>query len=444
MSRSTVFPRRPIASPACVLPLLLALGACGTGADTDSAAGRGPALALEAPSARVEWALPATGPGSSAPDLVTGPDGQLLLSWVNSREGRRHAFQVSRFDPALQQWRTAPTTIAIGNRMFVNWADTPHVLPTADGALWAHWLQRSGEAAYAYDVVLARSRDGGANWGPPLVPHDDGTQTEHGFVSMWPQDDGIGLAWLDGRNTTGASHEGHGMDAAGLPQTGGRPMTLRAATFDAAMRRVTGQEIDASVCDCCQTAAAVTARGPLLVYRGRTGAEVRDILTTRFDGTAWRAPAPVHADDWVMPACPVNGPAVAARGDAVVVAWYTAPDGQSRVRLARSDDAGDTFAAPVELDAGAQVQGRVAVALDDQQAWAVWLREDAAGAQSLMLSRRSLDLGREYERVELARLQGRGRATGFPKLQVIGREAYVVWTDVIDGAPRLQGVRLVR
>ncbi len=419
--------------------LALALAACGRDAP---APGAGPALAPEAPSERVEWPLPATGPGSSAPDLVAGADGHLVLSWVNSREGRRHVFQFSRFDPAAQAWRSAPATIAIGNRMFVNWADTPHVLPTADGALWAHWLQRSGEGAYAYDVVLARSRDGGANWGAPLVPHDDGTQTEHGFVSMWPQGDGIGLAWLDGRNTGAPGHAGH--DAGHDGHTGGRPMTLRAALFDAAMRKTAEQEIDASVCDCCQTAAAVTARGPVVVYRGRTDGEVRDILVTRFDGSAWRAPQAVHDDAWVMPACPVNGPSAAARGDALVVGWYTAPDGASRVRLARSDDAGDSFADPVELDSGAEVQGRIAVALDDTQAWAVWLREDGEGAQSLWLSRRSADLGTEYERVELARLEGRGRATGFPQLQLAGRDAYVVWTDVIDGAPQLRGLRLVR
>ena len=181
--RSLSLHRGPVAASL----LALALVACGGREAPTPAAG---ALAPEAPSERVDWPLPATGPGSSAPDLVAGPDGQLVLSWVNSREGRRHVFQFSRFDPATQAWRSAPATIAIGNRMFVNWADTPHMQPTADGALWAHWLQRSGEGKYAYDVVLARSRDGGSNWGAPLVPHDDGTQTEHGFVSMWPRPGG--------------------------------------------------------------------------------------------------------------------------------------------------------------------------------------------------------------------------------------------------------------
>lgn len=421
----------------------LLLAACGSDAPEQSAA-RIATTDVTAPSEIVDWALPETGAGSASPDLVAGPDGVLMLSWVNSREGRRHVFQFSRFDPAQQRWRNAPTTIAIGNRMFVNWADTPHVQATADGALWAHWLQKNGDAPYAYDVALVRSRDGGANWGAYTVPHDDGTQTEHGFVSMWPQGDGIGMAWLDGRNTVGASHEGHDSPAGHASPGEGRPMTLRAANFDATLRKTGEQEIDASVCDCCQTAAAVTAQGPVLVYRGRSDGEVRDIMVTRREGDTWTTPTLVHADNWVMPACPVNGPDVAAVDTGVVVGWYSAQTGTPQVQIARSDDAGTTFAAPVVLDSDAAVQGRVAVALDGQQAWAMWLREDATGAQSLWLSRRSPDLATEYERIEVARPQGRGRGTGFPQLQAVDGQAYVVWTDVVDGAPTLRGVRVLR
>ncbi|MCD9029126.1 glycoside hydrolase [Luteimonas sp. BDR2-5] len=439
-------PVRRLAALACA-SLLLAAAGCGRDAgDTGAAPVAARATATpEAASQLLDWALPAVEAGSATPDLSRAPDGSLLLGWINSRQGRRHVFQFSRFDPAQQRWRTAPATIAIGNRMFVNWADTPHMAATPDGALWAHWLQKSGDAPYAYDIALVRSRDGGANWGSPVVPHDDGTPTEHGFVSMWAQggDGSIGLAWLDGRNTGAATgHDGH--DAAGGdPHGGGGPMTLRAAVFDANLRRTADHEIDASVCDCCQTAAAVTARGPVVVYRGRSDAEIRDILLTRFDGAAWTAPAVVHADNWTMPACPVNGPDVAADGDALLVGWYSAPAGTPLVQLARSDDAGDAFAAPVVLDSGEAVQGRVAVALDAQQAWALWLREEA-GVQTLWLSRRSPDLATEYERIEVATLQGRGRATGFPQLQVVDGQGYVVWTDVVDGAPQLRGARIVR
>jgi hypothetical protein len=219
-------------------------------------------------------------------------------------------------------------------------------------------------------------------------------------------------------------------------------MTLRAAHFDTALRRSADVEIDASVCDCCQTSVAITARGPLLAYRGRTAGEVRDIMTTRLIGDAWTTPARVHADNWTMPACPVNGPAVAAEGEYAVVAWYTAPDGVALVRAAHSGDAGTTFAAPVELDRGEAVLGRVDVALGDGQAWLLWLREDGDG-QSLWLSRRTPDLATEYQRLQVARLEGRGHGTGFPQLQVANGVAHVVWTDVVDGVAQLRGARVL-
>ena len=94
----------------------------------------------------------------------------------------------------------------------------------------------------------------------------------------------------------------------------------------------------------------------------------------------------MHADGWKMPACPVNGPSVGAWGPAVAVAWYTAPGEKPVLRLARSKDGGNTFDAPVDVDQGAALQGRVDVAKDGDATWLVWLREDAKG-QSVQLAR---------------------------------------------------------
>lgn len=384
------------------------------------------------------WPLPAM-PGTASPDLSRAPDGRLLLSWISEVPGRRPAFQFAEHIPD-RGWQTA-RTIAVGNAMFVNWADTPHIVATPDRALWAHWLQKSADAPYAYDVMLVRSLDHGMNWSAPRKVHDDVTTTEHGFVSMWAQDDGrLGMAWLDGRNTGSGGgghdggHDGHGADRG--------PMTLRTASFNAYMAQSGATEIDADVCDCCQTAAAVTADGPLLVYRDRTKDEIRDIYATRFDGKVWSTPKPVHADGWKMPACPVNGPSVAALGKQAVVAWYTAANDEVSVKLAASTDAGATFGKPLVLDKGPEVAGRVAVAIDAKQVWIVWLRE-VRGAQSLWLARYAPDLSKELQRTKLSDVNGRGRATGMPKLVLDGAVAHVVWTDVVDGTPQLKGVRIV-
>lgn len=384
-----------------------------------------------------EWPLPAT-VGSAQPDLATTPDGRLLLSWISRLEGRRNALQfVAMADDG--HWQSAARTVVVGNTLMANWANTPHIAQTADGALWIQFMQQRG-GGHAGDVALSRSTDGGFNWASPIAVNDDGVEAEHGFAALWPASrDTIGVAWLDGRdNAEGGMHgAGDAMKGAHAMPGDGRT-ALRAAVFDMNLQRGGEAVVDAKTCDCCQTAIAATSRGPLLVYRDRGDREIRDIAAVRYDGKAWSKPVPVHADGWEVPGCPVNGPAVAADGDAALVAWYTEAGGRPSVRIARSADAGDSFAAPVTLDEGEAVQGRVALALDAKQAWILWIREDAAG-QSLWLSRRSPDLKREYQRLEVAKLRGRGRGTGFPKIALRGGDAYVAWTDVADGVPRLRG-----
>ncbi len=426
------------------------LAGCARDAAPPTAAASAPARTDPTAASRVEaWPLPANLPGSALPDLVVAPDGRLLLAWVNSQLGRRHILQFSAFDSAAGRWQSAPMTVAIGNSMLVNRADTPHIVAAADGALWVHWLQQRGDGSQAHDIMLATSRNGGARWSTPLVPYDR-VSAQHGFVSLWPQGAAsVGIAWLEGGDPALARHPGH---AAGNPGAtadpdghdghGGARTTLRANVVDATLRTGDTATIAASACDCCQTDVAVTARGPLLVYRGRTDDEVRDILATRLGDGGWATPAAVHGDGWTTPACPVNGPAAAAAGDEVLVGWYTAPGDAPQVRLARSADAGDSFAAAVVLDEGEAVLGRVDVAFGDGEAWSLWLREDAQG-QSLWLSRRSADLATEHERLQLARLAGRGHETGFPKLALRDGVAYVVWTDVVDGAAQLRGVRVL-
>src|SRR5690606_31147206 len=135
------------------------------------------------------WSLPVQG-RAAQPDLVATPDGDLLLSWI-SPDADGHELSFARHRDG--QW-SAPHAIARGDDWFVNWADTPHILATADGAVWAHWLQKSAASTYAYDVALVRSADGGASWSAPMLVNDDGTPTEHGFVSLWPAGREIGRA----------------------------------------------------------------------------------------------------------------------------------------------------------------------------------------------------------------------------------------------------------
>lgn len=376
-----------------------------------------------------DWPLPAPD-GAAQPQLSTTPQGELLLSWIERVEAGGHRLRFARFD-AQSRW-SAPRTAAQGTNWFVNWADVPAMQALPDGSLWAHTLEKSAAATYAYDVVLRRSSDGGERWSKPRIVHDDGSPTEHGFVALWPAaPDRLGIAWLDGRETAGgAGHDAHGH--------GEGRMTLRAAAFDDAMAKHGEALIDASTCDCCQTAAAPLEGGVLLAYRDRNAGEVRDIFVTRFDGTRWSTPKAVHDDGWVMPACPVNGPAIATRGRQAWVAWPTGAGGASSLRLAYSRDGGDSFA-PMQVVAGDESLGRVALAADADTVWVLWMQEQA-GQQTLWLARYRHALGEPLWRQQIAVVTGRGRGTGFPRLALREGRAHVVWTEIVAGQPRLRGL----
>jgi len=169
-----------------LLTIMFSAAACGTG----------DRLALPAP---LMLDVPAA-PGAALPH-VAEDGGDALLSWVEPADGG-HALRFAR--RAGSRW-TAPQTVALGSDWFVNWADFPSIVSLGGGRLAAHWLQRSGAGTYAYDVMVSRSADDGATWSTPIMPHTDGTATEHGFVSLFSEDDGLGIVWLDGRQFAGDS-----------------------------------------------------------------------------------------------------------------------------------------------------------------------------------------------------------------------------------------------
>lgn len=401
-------------------------------------------LAAGAAMTVAEWAMPTLAPAAAQPDLVLAPDGTLLLAWIEKSDEGDHALRFSRHAishaNALTEesaW-SPPRTIARGRDWFVNWADTPHIVALDDGSLWAHWLRRNGKGVYDYGIALVRSSDQGETWSAPIRIEPESARNDYGFVSMWAHArDELGIAWLDSRQkpapdeAAAHDHDSHGSGA----------MMLRAAVFDEEGRRTIEWPLDSSTCDCCTTAVARSARGPVLVYRGRTHAEIRDTRLVRFENGRWTAPIDVHADGWKFAGCPVNGPAVAAHGNSVWAAWYTEAEGKPSVRLAQSGDAGNTFSEPLHVAEGEGLLGRVALAIDGEVIWLSWLAERDGGAhgQEIWVARIDARSARVTDRMRVAEFSARGRASGLPRLQARDGIARLVWTDVVDGKPQLRG-----
>ena len=361
-------------------------------------------------------------PGSAEPNLAVAADGRVYLSWLEPANPG-YALRFSVYDGS--KW-TAARTIVTRTDFFVNWADFPS-LEVLDGSrLAAHWLQRNGQSTYAYGVRIALSADGGNTWSEPIIPHRDTTQSEHGFVALWNERGTLGAAWLDGRKFRKDDHDLS------------NEMMLVSSTVLPNGKLGPETRLDERTCDCCQNAAAVTANGPIIAYRNRSSDEIRDIYVTRRVNGKWIAGVPAYNDHWKIAACPVNGPALAARDNRVALAWFSAPGDSARVQVAFSDNAGAKFGAPTRVDAGSPV-GRVdVVLLPDGGALVTWV-EHAGGDTASVRARRISRDGKAGTTTMIASSSA-ARSSGFPKAVITGSNVVFAWT--LPGRP--SSVRVAR
>jgi hypothetical protein len=366
--------------------------------------------------------------GSAEPNIAVGPDGTAYLSWMQRLADSSHVVLVSRFDGAA--WTPADTVVR-SKQLVANWADFPSPHVGAGGAVAVHWLERTGGGKYAYGIRVARSTDRGHTWSAPVAPYRDTIVAERGFATMYAAGgDSVGIVWLDARNATAGEGSGPMMLAHTVLSPDG---TLGSETL-----------LDQRTCDCCQTAVAQTSAGLVVAYRDRSPDEIRDIYVVRQrPGAGWTTPARVHADDWHIAACPVNGPQLAARDSIVVIAWFTAARDTARVYAAFSHDAGATFAAPVRVDYGAPA-GRVDVELDEGDTALVTWIERTRGDTAEIRIRRVTAGSATPEPAATVAASSATRASGFPRMARAGRGVMIAWTEPAAGGRGSPRVRVAR
>lgn len=360
--------------------------------------------------------------GSAQAHLALSAAGEPVLSWLEP-SGDRRVLKFSTFDGSA--WAESQT-IASGDDWFVNWADLPSVVPI-DAATWiAHWLVLKPEQRYAYDIVYAVSADRGRSWSEPRVLNDDDAIAEHGFVTFFPLNDGIGAVWLDGRRIAALSIE----ELFASETVVGMSLYFAQIDSDGTVRE--RSEIDELVCDCCQTDAAVTSAGPIVVYRDRTQEERRDIVVRRSENARFTAPLEVGRDGWIIDGCPVNGPAIDARDDTVAAAWFTAAGDRPRVRFARSRDGGASFAPTVDV-ASTGAFGQVdVVLLDDGSGIVSWWQRAAEGGMNLVAA--SVDAADQVGEPRVIAHSPESLPVDVPQMQRAGDTLVFAWSRLDDAA----------
>jgi len=361
-------------------------------------------------------------PGSllgSEPNLHVTQDGRIVLSWIQAIDNKNSKLFLSTLDEKKRTW-SDPILIAEGSDWFVNWADFPSITSFGDNSMAAHYLDKSADDTYAYNVKLTISNDNGVTWNNAIIPHRDGTNTEHGFVSKVAiQDDKFLSVWLDGRKY--AYSEQDSLIA--------KEMTLRSAILDTNGELISEYELDDRVCDCCQTDSAMTEKGPIVVYRDRSGKEVRDIYYVRFMDSEWTDPKPVYSDGWSIFGCPVNGPAIATFENTAAVAWFTNANDIPKVKVSFSDNNGELFNAPIEVD-HFKPSGRVDIELlKDGSALVSWL-DNIEGMAVIRLQRINAD-GSKDSAINVSE-SSESRSSGFPRMIIKNDDAYLTWTNSGD------------
>ncbi|HEX4346780.1 MAG TPA: sialidase family protein [Vicinamibacterales bacterium] len=375
----------------------------------------------QAPAFTIE-ALPSPAGNNAQEPQFTTTGGRTILSWLDVHDDGNAMLEFA--ERTATGW-SQPRTVAAGDDFFVNEADLPSVIRLSDGTLVGHWLQQNGDGE-VYNLRLSRSTDAGTTWTPAASPHHDGTETQHGFASLFEMPGGgLGIVWLDGRATK--------PDADGA-EFGN--MSLRSASYEKSGRQLTEALIDPRVCDCCPTATALTAEGPIVAYRGRSAGEIRDVAVSRLSSGKWSAPVTVHKDGWRIDGCPVNGPSIDARVRDVVVAWFTGAGGNDGAAfVAFSHDAGRTFGPPARVD-DAGTLGHVGVTLlPDGAAAVTWV---AVNNQRGEFSVRRIEPnGARSARIAI----GPSGGLRLPRITARGNELLFAWTESSNGRQQLRTAR---
>ncbi len=370
----------------------------------------------------VEEVLSPAGASSSLPHLVSNTDG-TLVSWVETKGDSLATLFFSELENGTWQ---EPQAVVEGGDWFVNWADYPMIAENK-GNYWSHVLKKSTKGTYSYDVKMNIKAKGSTTWETDMALHTDGTPTEHGFVTVLPFKDAFFVTWLDGRNTEENEAGERGA------------MTVRAAEVAANGEVSHEHELDVSTCDCCQTTAAITDNGPVVLYRDRTEEEIRDISIVRQVNGTWTAPKTIHADGWKIKGCPVNGPKVVAMGNNLVAAWFTGAQDTARVQVVFSKDGGETFQKPTVIATGTTI-GRVDVVwVDEETAVVSWMdiKEKVASLNVAKISR----TGVLSEKVTVVEMNG-SRQSGFPQLEKVDDMLYFAWTDVTKTDTRVRMAKI--
>jgi hypothetical protein len=386
---------------------LIALGVAPAAAQMrhDHAAHGGPAACGEPTLACAQTATPAF-----------GPDGALWLAWAS---GGRVSVAKS-----LDLGRTFAPAVAVNPspvRLDTGPDERPRIVVDAQGRIFVAYAIFK-DSAFNGQVFATRSTDGGRSFAPPRPITGDMESQRFEGLALDPGG-ALFAAWLDKRNRVPAKQRGETYVGAALAFAWSKD---DGATFSEA--RIAHD----NTCECCRLGIAFLAPGrPVVLFRNVFEGSVRDHAIVTFADPA--TPGRLHrvsVDDWVIDACPHQGPSLAISPDGVYHAtWFTNGRARKGLFYAYSRDQGRSFSQPMPIGQADRAPSRPYVLAAAGAVWLAWKEFD--GEETTVRLMVSHDEGRSWSAPRM--VARTGDASDHPLLVAHGPAVFLSWQTRADG-----------
>ncbi len=293
---------------------------------------------------------------------------ELYSTWIEENSQGATSLQYAKWKG--KKWSRSKQMKHANSRWVTDGIDAPQLAKYPDGeALVTTWMLGSSRwNPYDQDIYIAQSMDGGDTWENPSTPYPNERLVSafYGHCRLLPLSNDRMLAlWLDGRNTK-YKHQGNGRM---MPKPGSK-YELRSIEFDKSGRYYESTVLNDQIAGLCPFDITKTEDGVLSVYRDANN----EISISKYKDGTWSPTKTLTNEHW-RATNTLEAPATDALAKQVAIAWFTKPRNKAQVKIAFSDDNGETFTTPIRIDEGAAL-GKVDVLWQSEgKALVSWIEE---------------------------------------------------------------------
>ncbi|MEZ5459434.1 MAG: sialidase family protein [Steroidobacteraceae bacterium] len=349
---------------------------------------------------------------AQGPEISLGPDGAINMVWIDTDPnagkhdtgGHGHSHMATtnlyfaRSTDGGQTFAPAVRVNAVEGDVWGFTVSKPRVVAGANGTIHVFYPGNDVNPANGKPHAVAmytRSTDGGKSFATPqrlnTMPTSDASHLVHGGLTHAHV---FGTMAVDGRGTVYTMW----IDTRDMQQEGDSGKVFLAVSTDDGKTFSTDREIyPADVCPCCQLTAFVDERDRLFVGSRQVDGKYRDsVVSLSVDrGATFSARQRLSPNRWAIDGCPLKPTALAASGDQVWAAYFSAGEATPGVHFVRSDDGGKTFSAPVLVHPEAAVSDAPVLALAGNVLHLFWHAKVGDGGRRVF-TRSSTDGGRTF------------------------------------------------